>query len=79
MLSFVEPTCSFFETETYGQVQSLDINNDGHYENNVDCSWTIWSNDLAEDYVQLHFTSMDIQGGKECSNDYIKVSFMSSY
>ena len=50
---------------------SVDRDNDGSYEHNSDCSWTI----LVEPFnaIHLYIRSVDVEHGEHCQWDYIEV------
>ena len=50
---------------------SLDSDNDGMYDANLDCVWTIESSDTQ--IVKLQIDSMDIQEDGDCSFDFLEV------
>ena len=50
---------------------SLDSDNDGLYDANLDCVWTIESSDTQ--IVKLQIDSMDIQADGDCSFDFLEV------
>ena len=50
---------------------SLDSDNDGLYDANLACVWTIEATDTQ--IVKLHISSMDIQGDDACSFDFLEV------
>ena len=72
-LIIIGHVCSEFETIRNGQLQSSDLNSDGFYENNMDCTWVIWSNDIENRVIQLYFTSLDIPSRDNCKDDYLQV------
>ena len=50
---------------------SLDSDNDGFYDANLACLWTIEATDIQ--IVKLHIDSMDIQRDDACSFDFLEV------
>ena len=46
---------------------------DGFYENNLDCTWVIWSDDIANRVVQIYFNNLDIPSRDGCKDDYLEV------
>ena len=50
---------------------SLDSDDDGLYDANLDCIWTIEAADTQ--IVKLHIHSMDIQGDDACTSDFLEV------
>ena len=50
---------------------SLDSDNDGFYDANLDCVWTIEATETQ--IVKLQIDSMDIKGGDDCSFDFLEV------
>ena len=50
---------------------SLDSDDDGLYDANLDCIWTIEAADTQ--IVKLHIHSMDIQGDDACASDFLEV------
>ncbi|GFS84152.1 cubilin, partial [Nephila pilipes] len=63
-----------------GEIQSLDINSDGFYEPNLDCSWYINSNNLDEILV-VTFERFDLEPSPNntCVYDYVEVSVPISF
>ena len=65
--------CGGILNSTSGWMQSLDRDNDGFYDTNLECIWTIEAKEY--DVIVLHFMYMDIKGNFGCTDgDYIEVS-----
>ena len=58
--------------ETSGEFQALDRNNDGLYDNNLDCHWSIVSGD--NQLVELRILSIFLEEGYICSFDFLEAS-----
>ena len=54
------------------RLRSVDIDKDGFYEPNQDCTWTLMG-DRFTHILQLNITAIDIQPGDSCGHDFIKV------
>ena len=63
-------TNTLFTAET-GMFTSMDSNNDGLYDNNLDCVWTIETSESQ--IVKLHVQSIDIQTDEICRYDSLEV------
>ena len=57
---------------TSGMFTSMDNDNNGLYDNNLDCTWIIEAEVWQS--VNLHILNMDIQEDELCSHDYLIVS-----
>ena len=64
-------TNTLFTGET-GMFTSMDSNNDGLYDNNLDCVWTIEASESQ--IVKLHVQSIDIQRDELCRFDFLEVN-----
>ncbi|XP_072174323.1 cubilin-like [Diadema setosum] len=65
--------CGGTLTDASGSISSFDINNDGQYENSVDCKTQILLPDINT-AVQLNFTgSFDVGSTGSCDGDYIEI------
>ena len=53
------------------QFKSVDRDDDGMYDDNLNCTWTIVGRDY--DVILLNISSMDIQHGENCKHDFLKV------
>ena len=53
--------------------RSVDIDKDGFYEPNQDCTWTFMGERLYIHILQLNITAIDIQPDDLCGHDFIKV------
>ena len=51
---------------------SMDSDNDGLYDNNLDCVWTIEASESQ--IVKLHVQNIDIQFDEICGSDFLEVS-----
>ena len=74
LLSFPGPAqgCGgVLNTTTAGRLTSIDSDNDGLYEHNLDCRWTILGGDNK--VILLNIEGMDIEQHQSCVFDYIKV------
>ena len=56
--------------ETSGEFQALDRNNDGLYDNNLDCHWSIVCDD--NQLVELRILSIILEEGYICSFDFLE-------
>ena len=63
--------CGSILNETSGEFQALDRNNDGLYDNNLDCHWSIVAGD--NQLVELRILSIILEEGNLCSFDYLEV------
>ena len=53
--------------------RSVDIDKDGFYEPNQDCTWTFMGERSYIHILQLNITAIDIQPDDLCGHDFIKV------
>ena len=63
---------------TYGEIQAMDRDKDGHYDNQLDCHWKIVCrvNQVAE----LRLVSVILEGDELCeTNDYLEVCMDQSF
>ncbi|XP_015795561.2 cubilin-like, partial [Tetranychus urticae] len=69
--------CGGILNGTSGSLESPDIDKDGRYENNLDCTWLIIS-DGKYDVLEITFSLMDIEASSlspkiECANDFLEI------
>ena len=64
-------TNTLFTGET-GMFTSMDSDDDGLYDNNLDCVWTIEASESQ--IVKLHVQDIDIQMDEMCRFDFLEVS-----
>ena len=64
--------CGGVITDMAGWFRPLDKDNDGYYENNLNCDWLI----IAEEghLIQLDIGDMQIEEEANCEYDFLKVS-----
>ncbi|XP_048237900.1 cubilin-like isoform X1 [Haliotis rufescens] len=68
----VQQGCGGFLNNTAGgTVTSVDIDNNGLYENDLNCAWTIMMPDNK--LATFNITRMDIETGSACSYDALKI------
>lgn len=68
----VQQGCGGFLNNTAGgTVTSVDIDNNGQYENDLNCAWTIMMPDNK--LATFNITRMDIETDSACSYDALKV------
>ena len=59
-----------------GEIRSLDRNNDGLYDNKLDCHWTILSG--PNQLIQLDIVSIQLEEEIWCAFDYLEVGIQCS-
>ena len=64
-------TCGGNLTEPSGLISPPDVDNDGFYDNDVHCNWTITTD--GNRMIELQFLTMDIEFDDDCLYDYITV------
>ena len=64
-------TCGGVLADTSGWLASPDFNNDGFYENDVDCWWFIVA-DIFQ-VIMINITEIDVEDNVVCGYDYLKV------
>ena len=66
--------CGGILNQSSGEIQSMDRNEDGLYDNNLDCHWTIVCG--PNQIVELRILSIELEIRTIlCSFDYIEVSW----
>ena len=55
-----------------GLITSLDCDQDGFYDYNLKCTWTITGEVYLE--VKIHVNDLDIQESENCIFDYVQVN-----
>ena len=65
--------CDFLLRNSTGVITSLDVDNDGLYENGLHCMWAIFASENK--VIELVILEMDIEFEDSCTFDYLKVSF----
>ena len=63
--------CGAFLTQPSGFIQSPDEDNDGTYENDQDCLWTISAPEGQ--IIQIKFSEFDIETHKTCDLDFVDI------
>ena len=73
---FLGDSCVYLKNGLSGRFGPDDIDLDGLYDNNLNCTWdlNVRSNDGL---VQIYITDMDIQHSENCQLDYVEVGFNS--
>ena len=71
LLLLFSVTCTWELTEPAGEIKSIDRNNDGQYDNNLDCSWTIHM--APNKFVEVTFVSVELEESGICIFDYLEV------
>lgn len=70
--SFLEVgTCGRTLNSATGWLSPEHVDNNGNYENNLDCWWTVVASDGY--IVQLYIVEMDIAESQNCKGDYLEV------
>ncbi|XP_078582053.1 cubilin-like isoform X2 [Branchiostoma floridae x Branchiostoma japonicum] len=54
-----------------GTIQPVDIDNNGQYENNQDCTWTVTAADTK--VISLSFDSFALEAESQCRYDYLQI------
>ena len=65
--------CGSSEIYTIGTIESFDSDANGYYDNDVNCYWTIHTDD-SNVTRQFYIARMDIQWTPDCEADYLKVT-----
>ena len=58
-----------------GRLRSVDVNKDGFYEPNLNCTWTLRGYLYSDAFIHLNVTEIDIQPDDACGKDFLKVLF----
>ena len=64
--------CGGILNKTSGEFQALDRNNDGLYDYNLDCHWSIVGGD--NQLIELRILSIFLEEAYLCSFDYLEAS-----
>ena len=64
--------CGGVLNATSGQLQSVDADANGQYENNLDCRWTIIG--ASNKVIRFSVQGLDIEPNANCIYDYLRVS-----
>ena len=67
--------CGGLLTEPSGFIHSPDVDNDGYYDSNQNCFWTITA--PAEQVIFLKFLEFDIEFHVDCDYDFVEVCLLS--
>ena len=59
-------------TQPSGNLITNDGDNDGYYDNNQDCVWTVIAPPTK--VIRLEFHTFELEGGSGCKHDYVRVS-----
>ena len=59
--------CGGYLTDTAGWLSSVDLDNDGKYDRNLDCLWTIVAKEGHKIFLRILLLDID------CDNDYLSV------
>ena len=73
----VSNECGVVLTDFVGQFSSPDIDNDGQYDINLHCYWTIEVEDGH--MIQLTILDIDVEKDERCRYDFIKVVLYNFY
>lgn len=68
-----ERDCGESLTEPSGVFVSPDVDNNGKYEGNQDCLWTLTAQE--HQVIYLKFIKFDIEFEDNCGYDYVEVFF----
>ena len=71
LLIFVSVICGGILNESSGEIRAMDRNNDGLYDNNLECHWSIVCG--PNQLVELKIVSIDLEKDIVCAFDYIEV------
>ena len=74
LLMHVSVTCGGILNESSGEIRAMDRNDDGLYDNNLECHWSILCG--PNQLVELQIVSVDVEEDTFCSFDYIEVSYL---
>ena len=64
--------CGDIMTQPSGNLITNDGDNDGYYDNNQDCVWTVIAPPTK--VIRLEFHTFELEGGSGCKHDYVRVS-----
>ena len=67
--------CGAVMNSTTGGLMSPDMDEDGNYDYNADCRWTIYANENT--MIELKIYSTDIEESNSCKYDFLKVGIYS--
>ena len=60
---------------TVGRFRSVDVNKDGLYDPDLNCTWTLQGTKDRNFVIHLNVTEIDIQPDDACGKDFLKVLF----
>ena len=66
-----DPMCGYLTSFLAGSIE-LVTNEEGLYDNNMLCVWTIQTPSPGLD-IQIYVTKMDIETSQDCTLDYLQV------
>ena len=73
LLMYISVICGGILNESNGEIRAMDRNNDGLYDNNLECHWSIVCG--PNQLVELKILSIDFEMNIFCSFDYIEVRY----
>ena len=70
---YISVICGGILNDSSGEIRAMDRNNDGLYDNNLECQWSIVCG--PNQLVELTILSIDFEMNIFCSFDYIEVRY----